>query len=90
MAKRNKKTDASYLDKLGRDTAMAYAFVLKVQAAGDNNSLPLPEKEVGQLLDAAIEGLHKLGKIDWTRTNADRKQVFVISWYNEMQKLGIA
>jgi hypothetical protein len=90
MAKRNKKTDASYLDKLGRETARAYAFVVRVQAARDDNFHSLSEKEVGQLLDGAIEGLHKQGKIDWTRTNTERKQVFIMSWYNEMQKLGIA
>lgn len=92
MPKRARKpdlTDATYLDRLGEQAAKAYAPIVLAQAESEGIDLPVDDKNANLLLDNTIVSLNKQGKLDWNKTNTERRHVFIKAWDDEMRRLGI-
>lgn len=92
MKKRRQKidlTDATYLDGLGTSSARTYAEVIERQVRDAGIPLPLPDHDVGALLDNTVRGLGHQGLVDWSKTPDIRRSVFVNAWLTEMSRLGI-
>lgn len=92
MGKRRPKidlTDATYLDGLGTSSARTYAEVVKRQARDAGIPLPLPDADVGALLDNTVRGLGHQGLLDWEATPDLRRAVFVEAWVREMTRQGV-
>jgi hypothetical protein len=89
------KTSASYLDKLGRKSALAYAPVVlrqveEARSRGDHVALPLTDADLQQLLDNTISALNREGNLSWSNTPGTRQGVFIMAWYEGMQSRGLA
>ena len=82
-------SSATYLDRLGRESARAYAFVISAQASREGVALPRPDDEVNQFLDNTIEALEKQEKLPWSKLSNERMIVFIDAWVDEMNRLGI-
>jgi hypothetical protein len=87
--KRPDLTDATYLDRLGAEAARAYAPVIRQQAPMLSVDLPLDDENLHVLFQNTLEALEKQGKIRWSKTPSVRQDVFLKSWYDEMNRLGI-
>ncbi len=83
------RSSATYLDRLGHESARAYTFVISVQAAQAGLKLPLPDADVEQLLHNTIVGLEEQGRLAWASLPAERQSVFINAWVDEMNKLGV-
>ena len=87
------KTNATYLDNLGYESARTYADTLlkQISESGKVVALPLPSTDLGVLLDNTITGLTDMGKLpSWKNVPDLRRQVFTNSWYQGMQSKGLA
>jgi hypothetical protein len=91
MPKKEKRDliDATYLDRLGTESARTFAASIKQQAQERGMLLPLDDNSVGELLDHTVESLQSENKIDWVRTSDVRRQVFYEAWIAEMTRQGI-
>jgi hypothetical protein len=87
------KTNATYLDNLGYESAQTYADALlkQISESGGVVALPLPTADLTVLLDNTVAGLVTMGKLlPWKNIPDLRRQVFTDSWYAGMQSKGLA
>jgi len=84
-------TSASYLDDLATRTASSQVTqTVQALAATGKLSLPLDGPSLNNMLDNTVIELNRQGKLAWFRTPGVRKEVFIMAWYREMQRLGVA
>jgi hypothetical protein len=91
MSKQRKQSliDATYLDRLGTESARTSASSIRRQAQERGVALPLDDSCMGELLDHALEGLQSKNRIDWPHTPDLRRQVFIEAWIAEMTRQGV-
>lgn len=87
--RRRDLTGATYLDELGTASARRYAEVVKRQARDAGIPLPLPDADVGMLLDNTVRGLGHEGRLTWDETPDVRRHVFTAAWLREMDRQGV-
>jgi hypothetical protein len=91
MTAKKNKGGASYLDKLGTESARRYAPIIVQQAESEGIPLPLPVNDLEKLLNNTIDALTKEGKMPFPQDlSSVRRQTFITAWYTEMARKGIA
>lgn len=91
MKKKTDLTNATYLDELGTKTAREQIVqTVQALAAAGKLSLPIDSRSLNTMLDNTVIELNRQGKLAWFRTPDVRKEVFIMAWYREMQRQGVA
>jgi hypothetical protein len=86
------KTNTTYLENLGYESAGTYADALlkQISESGKVVALPLPSADLSVLLENTIAGLVGMGKLlPWKNIPDLRRQVFTDAWYTDMQSKGL-
>jgi hypothetical protein len=88
--KKKDLTDATYLDRFGVECARKIAPEMREGAREFGLPLPLDDLRVNHFIDRTIRIMDGVKKLNWDRTTTDRRNVFILAMFTELQRLGIA